>query len=66
MIARIPAVLLLLQAVISVHTELVAVPVIVTDARGHHLRGPQQENVRVGEKGRPQPIAVFHSGGSSS
>jgi Ca-activated chloride channel homolog len=56
------AVLLLLQAVISVHTELVAVPVTVTDARGHHVSGLSQENFRVFENGRPQPIAAFHHG----
>jgi Ca-activated chloride channel family protein len=55
-------VLLLFQAVISVHTELVAVPVTVTDARGHHVSGLGQENFRVFEDGRPQPIAVFHHG----
>jgi Ca-activated chloride channel family protein len=61
-ISLLPAVLLLLQAVISVHTELVAVPVTVTDARGHHVGGLSQENFRVFENGRPQPIAVFHHG----
>jgi len=61
-IALVPAVLLLLQAVISVHTELVAVPVIVTDGRGHHVSGLQPENFRVYDEGRPQPIAVFHHG----
>ena len=33
-ISLVPALLLLLQAVISVHTELVAVPVVVTDTSG--------------------------------
>lgn len=56
------AILLLLQAVISVHTELVAVPVIVTDSAGRHVSGLRQENFRVYEDGRPQPIAVFHHG----
>jgi VWFA-related protein len=53
---------LLLQSVISVRTELVAVPVTVTDARGHHVLGLGQENFRVYEDGRPQPITVFHHG----
>jgi Ca-activated chloride channel family protein len=53
---------LMIQAVISVHTELVAVPVTVTDARGHHVSGLRQENFRVFEDGRPQPIAAFHHG----
>jgi Ca-activated chloride channel homolog len=61
-IPLLPAILLLVQAVISVHTELVAVPVTVTDARGHHVSGLGQENFRVFEDGRPQPIAVFHQG----
>jgi Ca-activated chloride channel homolog len=56
------AALLLLQAVISVHTELVAVPVVVTDSRGHHVSGLNQDNFQVFEDGRPQPIAVFHHG----
>jgi len=54
--------LLLLQAVISVHTELVAVPVVVTDSRGHHVSGLNQDNFQVFEDGRPKPIAVFHHG----
>jgi len=54
--------LLLLQAVISVHTELVTVPVTVTDARGRHVGGLSREQFRVFEDGRPRPIAVFHYG----
>jgi Ca-activated chloride channel homolog len=61
-VALLPAVLLLLQVVISVHTELVAVPVVVTDGDGHHVSGLQPENFRVYEDGRRQPIAVFHHG----
>ena len=57
-----PAVLLLLQAVISVRSELVTVPVTVTDTRGQQVNGLVQENFRVFEDGRPQPIAVFHHG----
>jgi Ca-activated chloride channel family protein len=63
-ISLLPAVFLLLQAVISVHTELVAVPVTVTDPDGHHVSGLSQDNFRVYEDGRPQPIAVFHHGDS--
>lgn len=62
MILLLPAVFLLLQAVISVHTELVAVPVVVTDGRGHHVSGLSQDRFRVYEDGRPQPIALFHHG----
>jgi VWFA-related protein len=54
--------LLLLQVTISVRTELVAVPVSVTDAHGQHVSGLTRENFRVFEDGRPQPIAVFHHG----
>jgi hypothetical protein len=54
--------LLLLQAVISVPTELVAVPVVVTDSRGHHVSGLSQDNFRVFEDGRPKPIELFHHG----
>jgi Ca-activated chloride channel family protein len=61
-IRLLPIVVLLLQAVISVRTELVAVPVTVTDARGHQVGGLRQENFRVFEDGRPQPIALFHHG----
>ena len=57
-----PVVLLVCQAVISVHTELVTVPVTVTDAHGRHVSGLGQESFRVFEDGRPQPIAVFHHG----
>jgi Ca-activated chloride channel family protein len=56
------AALLLFQVFISVRTDLVAVPVTVTDSRGHRVTGLRQEDFRVMEEGRPQPIAVFHSG----
>jgi hypothetical protein len=39
---------LLLQAVISVRTELVAVP--VTDGRGHPVSGLRQDDFRVFEE----------------
>jgi Ca-activated chloride channel family protein len=59
----VPAVALLVcQLVLSVHTELVAVPVTVTDGQGHRVSGLSQENFRVLDSGRPQPIAVFHHG----
>ena len=53
---------LLFQAVISVHTELVAVPVTVTDARGRHVGGLSQANFRLFEDGRPRPITAFLHG----
>jgi VWFA-related protein len=56
------AALLLTQAVISVHTELVTVPVSVTDRHGHHVGALTREHFRVFEDGRLQPITVFHHG----
>jgi Ca-activated chloride channel family protein len=56
------AALLLCQVVITVRTELVAVPVSVTDGRGRHVSGLSLDNFRVFEDGRPQPIAVFSRG----
>ena len=57
-----PPLLLLLQAVISVHTDVVAVPVTVTDARGQLVSGLRPEHFRVFDEGRERPIAVFHQG----
>jgi Ca-activated chloride channel family protein len=57
-----PVVLLLLQTVISVKTELVAVPVVVTDVRGHQVPGLVMNNFHVYENGREQPITAFHHG----
>ncbi|MEO8678249.1 MAG: VWA domain-containing protein [Vicinamibacterales bacterium] len=54
--------LVLFQAVISLRTELVAVPVTVTDDRGRQVRDLTQDNFRVLEDGRPQPVTVFHQG----
>lgn len=56
------AALLLHQAVISVHTELVTVPVTVTDRSGHPVNGLRQDDFRVFDDGRPQPIAAFRHG----
>ena len=62
MSALLLAALLLLQAAISVHTELVAVPVTVTDRSSHPVNGLHQDDFRVFEDGRPQPIVAFHDG----
>ena len=63
MIALLSIGLLLLQAaVFTGHTELVVLPVIVTDAHGHRVGGLTQENFRVLEDGRPQPISAFRYG----
>ena len=56
------AALLLLQEVISVRTELVAVPVSVTDARGQPVTGLGPEHFTVADEGRSRAIAVFHHG----
>jgi Ca-activated chloride channel family protein len=56
------ALFLLYQLVLSVSTELVAVPVTVTDARGNHVPDLVEENFRLYEEGRPQPITLFHRG----
>ena len=53
---------LLFQGVIRVRTELVAVPVTVTDGSGRHVAGLAQDNFRVYENGRLQPITVFDYG----
>ena len=56
------ALFLMLQGVISVRTELVVVPMVVTDGRGRHVAGLTQDNFPVYENGRLQSITVFHSG----
>lgn len=56
------ALFLLSQLVLSVRTELVAVPVTVTDAAGNHVPDLAQEHFRVYEDGRPQPVTLFHRG----
>jgi Ca-activated chloride channel family protein len=53
---------LLLQAVISVKTELVAVPVTVTDRGGHPMTGLRHEDFLVYEDGRARPIVAFRQG----
>jgi VWFA-related protein len=45
-----------------VRTELVAVPVVVLDASGHHVLGLEERSFRVYENGRQQPITAFHHG----
>lgn len=62
MTALLPILLLLVQAVISVHTELVAVPVVVTDGYGQRVSDLRPESFQVYDEGRPQPIVVFDHG----
>jgi len=64
-LACLPAIVLLLQSVISVHTELVVAPAVVTDARGHRVGGLTRESFRIFDDGRLQPISAFHHGESS-
>ena len=65
MIYLLPALLLLLQSVITVHTELVVVPVVVTDASGGHVGGLAQDNFQIYEDGRLRPVTAFHHGEAS-
>ena len=57
-----PALLLLLQSIITVHTELVVVPAVVTDKTGRHVTGLRQEDFHIYEDGRLRPTEVFHHG----
>lgn len=47
------------QTTLTSHTELVSVPVIVTDSFGLHVRGLKKEDFTVYEEGVEQPISVF-------
>ena len=51
--------LFLLQPIISVHTELVVVPVSVTDAGGNHVTGLTQNDFAIRDNGKAEPVAVF-------
>jgi hypothetical protein len=57
-----PVVFLLLQAVISVRTELMAVAVTVIDRRDRRVDGLTQRDFRVLKDGRLEQITVFHNG----
>jgi VWFA-related protein len=50
------------SSAISVQTELVVVPVSVTDAKGNAVLGLGQQDFQVYEDGRPQKIAMFQQG----
>jgi Ca-activated chloride channel family protein len=56
------ALLLLLQPVITVRTELVVVPVAVTDGHGRHVNDLNEQNFHVYEDGHLRPTAAFHRG----
>jgi Ca-activated chloride channel homolog len=55
-------IVLVWQATFSVHTELVVLPVTVTDARGHRVTGLTAENFRVYDDGKLNPIVLFQTG----
>jgi Ca-activated chloride channel family protein len=50
------------QSTISVKTELVLLPVSVTDPKGNVVLGLTQQNFRVYEDGRQQEISLFQQG----
>ena len=62
MLLLLPALLMLLQSVIAVHTELVVVPVVVTDSQGRHVADLNEQSFHVFEDGRLRPTAAFHRG----
>ncbi len=53
---------LALQATFSSRTELVVLPVTVTDARGKHIAGLSASAFQVFDEGRPSTISTFQSG----
>jgi Ca-activated chloride channel homolog len=59
---RAVAAIMILQATFSVHTEIVSVPVSVTDTSGNVVRGLPREAFRIREDGKPRPIEVFEQG----
>ncbi len=50
------------HSAISVKTELVALPVSVTDAKGNFVSGLTRQNFQVYEDGRPQDVTLFQHG----
>jgi VWFA-related protein len=44
---------------LTVHTELVLIPALVTDKSGAHIRGLKQENFTVEQNGKEQKITTF-------
>lgn len=53
---------IVLQATFSVRTEMVVLPVTVTDANGHSVAGLTADDFRVFDNGRLQPIRLFRGG----
>jgi Ca-activated chloride channel family protein len=54
--------LIALQATFSVRTEMVVLPVTVTDARGHSVAGLTPASFKVLDNGRLQAITLFQGG----
>jgi Ca-activated chloride channel family protein len=54
--------LIVQQATFSVRTEMVVLPVTVTDARGQAVAGLTADHFRIYDDGRLQPIALFRGG----
>ena len=50
------------QATFSVRTEMVVLPVTVTDSRGESVAGLTSDRFSVYDEGRLQPIALFRAG----
>ena len=50
------------QATFSVRTEMVVLPVTVTDSRGQAVTGLTADRFRVYDEGKLQPIALFRGG----
>ena len=57
-----PPILVSSQSAISVKTELVVLPVRVTDGHGNFVSGLSRQDFKVYEDGRPQEITVFQRG----
>ncbi len=62
MLRAVACLVIALQATFSVRTELVVLPVTVTDAHGHHVAGLTASNFRVLDDGRLSSIATFLGG----
>ena len=54
--------LLALQTVLSWRAAVVALPVRVTDGKGHVVSGLTADNFRILQDGKPQPVTMFHHG----
>jgi len=54
--------LLALQTVLSWRAAVVALPVRVTDGKGHVVSGLTADNFRIVQDGKPQPVTMFHHG----